>query len=889
MRIKSLCFLLMASLIITSSFAQNKVDTSVREIVLVFKTHFDIGYTDYAEAVVQKYSTSMMQNAFEDIEKNKDLPPEKQFVWTVSGWPMSQMLAQSTPAIKSQVERALKDGHFVIHALPFSMQTESSDPEMLVRGLNIASSISRNYGLPLPYDSKMSDVPSHSWILPTLLTNAGVKILHIGCNPASQSPNIPVLFWWQGPDGSKLMTMYSEKNYGTSLLPPANWPCKTWLAIMQTNDNSGPPSPETVAKYLAELRKYAPNAKVKIGRISDFYDAIIKERPELPVVRGDMPDTWIHGFMSMPREVKDSRKVSKDLMALESLNTLYNLWTSKGYDISSLLSKAYTSNLLFDEHTFGMAMSHGENGTWSYGNDFQLQRAKGAFDDIEKSWKEKADRVYDAEKVVVPSLNRQLKELAAEVNIKGKRIFVYNPLPWKRSGVVTIKESSSWNTGTAVKDVVTGEIIPVSNEQNRIQFLAHDVPPSGYRNYILVNEKPSGIEKDLMLNKAANIIGNKYLRIQFDAQKGSISSIIDKVSGKEMVDKKSEFGFGQYVYERFSKKDADDYTKAYVKAFHEDWADAELGRPNLTDAPHVMEKGGNAKIQFSQTQVSVSATMLFSVTPACPHNYSITVTLYTDTPNAELIWSINAKPAESWPEAGWLSFPFNVSDPTFKLGRLGGITDPSKDFVKGSNFDYCFLNSGMAVVNKSGNGFGLSSPDAPGISLDRPGLWKYSGYFVPKRPNVFVNLYNNLWSTNFTEWVEGSWSAKFYLWATGNFDNERSIITPSEESRSPLLAALMDNDGGILPISAAGVQLSQKGILVTAFGKNPDGEGTILRLWEQAGKPGKCTITLPEHISFKTAQFCDLRGQAIGDIFNIQNGKIDVDIRAYAPISIVLK
>ncbi|MEZ2336344.1 hypothetical protein AB6735_11960 [Mucilaginibacter sp. RCC_168] len=887
MRKKALGFLLMSFSIVTSSFAQTKVDTSIREIILVFKTHFDIGYTDFAEAVVQKYSTSMMQNAFDVIEKNKEVPPEKQFVWTVSGWPMSKMLTQSLPAVKLQVERALKDGHFVIHALPFSLQTESSDPEMLVRGLNISSSISRNYGLPLPYDAKMSDVPSHSWILPTLLTHAGVKILHIGCNPASQSPDVPLLFWWQGPDNSKLMTMYSPKYYGTSLLPPDNWPYKTWLAIMQTNDNSGPPSPEDVNKYLAELSKYAPYAKVKIGRISDFYDAIIKENPKLPVVRGDMPDTWIHGFMSMPREVKDSRKVSTNLFALQSLNTLHNLWTKKGYNISGILSDAYTNNLLFDEHTFGMALSHGSNGTWSYGNEFQMQRANGAYDDIEKSWKEKSDRVFDAEKIVSPSLNRQLREIAQEVQIKGKRIFVYNPLPWKRSGIVTIKESSYWNPCNAVKDVITGEIIPVSNQKNQIQFFAHDMPPSGYRNYILLNDGQLNTVKDLSVNKAFKIIENKYLRIQFDTTRGTLSSLIDKISGKEMIDQKSKYGFGQYVYERFSKKDADDYVKTYVKAGHE-WADAELGRPNLTNEPHMRESGRNAKIIFSQTPISVSATMLFSATPSLAHNYSITVTLYTNTPNAELTWSINAKPADAWPEAGWLSFPFNVSTPIFKLGRLGGVVDPAKDFIKGSNFDYCFLNSGMAIINGTGGGFALSSPDAPGISLGRPGLWKFSDHFVPKDANVFINLYNNLWSTNFTEWVEGSWSAKVYLWAASNFDNEASLITPSEENRNPLLSALVNDSGGSLPVSATGVQLSQKGIMVTAFGNNPDGDGIILRLWEQAGKSGRCIITLPEHTIFKTAQFCDLRGQKIGNAFNIEDGKIDVDIQAYAPTSILL-
>lgn len=871
----------------SAAFAQQvKIDTAVRQIVLVFKTHFDIGYTDYAEAVVQKYSTSMMENALEIVEKNKKLPLEKQFVWTVSGWPMSQMLTQSVPAVKTKVEAALANGRFAVHALPFSMETESADLEMLVRGLNISSAISRKYGLSLPYDSKMSDVPSHSWILPTLLNNSGVKFLHIGCNPASQSPKVPVLFWWEGPDGSKLMTMYSEKYYGTSLLPPPDWPYKSWLAIMQTNDNSGPPTPEEVEKYLQDLHKLAPNAKVKIGRMSDFYDEIIKEKPRLPIVKGDMPDTWIHGFMSMPREVKDSRRISKELFALESLNTLYDMWSPKGYNISGLLSEAYTNTLLFDEHTFGMAMSHGSNGVWAYGDDFKIQRAKGVFDDIERSWKEKANRVFEADKKVTPSLNRQFRELAKEINVKGKAIVVYNPLPWKRDGVVTIKENTS---GTAVKDVETGEMIPVSNEKNIIQFVAKNVPASGYRTYALVNENVTLSEKELFVSQSANSIENKYFKIQFDPAKGAISSIVEKSSGREMVDTKSEYGFGQYLYERFSKKDAENYTDVYVKAMGKEWANAELGRPNLSEGPHISETGKNARIVYSESPAAVSATMIFSPSANLPHDYSVTVSLYKNTPNVELIWNINNKPAEPWPEAGWISLPFKVENPTFKLGRLGGIVDPAKDFIKGTNFDYCFLNSGMSVIDNNGNGFGLSSPDAPGISLDRPGLWKFSGYFIPQKPNVFINLYNNIWSTNFTEWVEGSWSAKINLWGVDHFNNEKSIVTPSEESRSPLLSVLMHNNGGNLPVSAEGIELSQKGILVTAFGKNPDGNGTILRLWEQAGNSGKFTVTLPKGMKVLKATPVNLRGEKKGEPVKISSGKFECSFSAYAPLSFILE
>jgi alpha-mannosidase len=41
--------------------------------------------------------------------------------------------------------------------------------------------------------------------------------------------------------------------------------------------------------------------KIRFGRPSDFADAIIAEKSaDIPVIRGDMPDTWTHGQMTMP-------------------------------------------------------------------------------------------------------------------------------------------------------------------------------------------------------------------------------------------------------------------------------------------------------------------------------------------------------------------------------------------------------------------------------------------------------------------------------------------------------------------------------------------------------------------------------------------------------------
>ena len=893
---RSLLFFPILSLIVSACFAQDQPDwaprdvpdSSLKEIIFVFKSHHDIGYTDYAEGVLQTYSRVNFPEAQALIDRTGKQPKGQQFVWTVAGWPMQEVLERAEPGVKAKLEASIVNGNLVFHALPFNMETESTDPEMMVRGLNVSSSLARQFHLPLPRDAKQTDVPSHSWFLPTLLKHSGVDILHIGCNPASKSPDVPGLFWWEGPDGSRLMTFYYPIYYGTQLMPPAGWKYKTWLAIMFHNDNQGPPAYQEMQEMIAKAHKMAPNATIRIGRISDFYDAIVKEHAQLPVVRGDMPDTWIHGYMSMPREVKGSRKVSTDLFALESANTLYKLWTGHGADISREVAGAYLNDLLFDEHTFGMAISHGWGGTWVYGDAFKAARAQGDYDVLERSWKEKGDREFEAEKIVVPSLRWQMNEMAEQVNVRGARIFVYNSLPWQRSGMVMLGENSQWNKGTVVKDLQTGEMYPLANKDNILRFYAKDIPAMGYRTYLLLKDADIASANSLGVDEKENRIENQYYTILFDPAKGAISSIIEKKTGREMVDTHSQYGFGQYLYERFSKEDAKAYTSTYVKAGI-GWAEPELGRPNLTPGPHVTEMGGQAKMEYSRDVTGIRATMRFASSANLPHDYSITVTLPANEARIGLEWAINNKPAEPWPEAGWISLPFNVYNPSFRVGRLGAVVDPAKDFIKGSNFDYFFLNTGMAVIDSAGKGFGISAPDAPGVSLDRPGLWKYSGYFAPQKPNVFVNLYNNVWSTNFTEWIEGTWSARLDIWSVDHFNNESAIITPSEESRNPLKAVMAYGDGGKLPVMASGVKLSRKGILVTAFGKNPDGDGTVLRLWEQAGESGNCSITLPGGHPFATAQFCDLRGQVTGKPFPVSSGRIETMVKAYQPLSIILK
>jgi hypothetical protein len=80
-------------------------------------------------------------------------------------------------------------------------------------------------------------------------SGAGDKFYHMGGPVVNKELGLPPVSWWEGPDGSRLLTLYNN-GYGSDPLPPEGWPYKTWIYINMTGDNQGPPDPETVKKDL---------------------------------------------------------------------------------------------------------------------------------------------------------------------------------------------------------------------------------------------------------------------------------------------------------------------------------------------------------------------------------------------------------------------------------------------------------------------------------------------------------------------------------------------------------------------------------------------------------------------------------------------------------------
>jgi len=825
---------------------------NLEEIILVFKTHFDLGYTRLASEVVEQYRTAFADRTLELVDASRNLPQNRQFIWTVPGWPLMQMMTNQPPERAARMEEALRDGRFVVHALPFTLHVETLVEEDIVRGMRFASNINRALGKELPTDAKMTDVCCHSWFVPTLLAHSGITFMHEGTNSASKDPEVPILLFREGPDGSRVLTMHVSR-YGTGIDPPADWSHKTWLGLIHTGDNQGPPRPDSIDGLFEQCREKYPGVKVRIGHLADFGNAILEKEDlsKIPVIRKDMPDTWIHGAMCNPAGQRVARRVHEELSYVEIFETLRAVAMKRelSSDVATKIADAREQSLLYGEHTWGGALSwicnhgQGENLPWGEAWDRILETGfNDRYKRLIQSWDEKSAYIYKADSI--------LQELKDKHDGESYR---FNPLPWEL-------------TDYAGNKIPPGGIVPAKTSQD-------------------ANVSAPDHQGDIT-------VSSSWFRIGIEGTTGNIKSIFDLKHNRELIAPTKDNAVG-LLYNRADAEMVDRFLFDSTKAMP-NWALAENGKrglprdvPELRAAPRSTE---SIEIQEDADGKTKTIVIRYRSEPDIPFKtMALSITLYEARPEIRLQFEGTGKKPDTWPEAGYFRFPLNITSPQFRQGRLGGIADPAKDFIRSSGQHFQWLRTGVAIFGADGYGVGICPLETPMISLDRPGGWLSSTEFIPKRANVFFNLFNNIWTTNFRLWNSDDVIASFVLWTFDKYDNESSLITPSLE----VLALHCSTPMSLTEDEAAkwtrGITMNRKGIYVTAFGRDVDSGELMLRFWEMAGLGAdapEVEITLPPGMRVESVVPCDLRDRPIGPPIRVRDGKFTIPVKPYSPINL---
>lgn len=307
-------------------------------IHLVFKTHLDIGFTDHAEAVRRLYHGRFIPQALATAEHfYREDPANPRFVWTTGAWLIHDHLATGTPAEVARLERAVERGLIRWHGLPFTTHSELMSPALFRAGLSFSAELDARFGMKTRA-AKMTDVPGHTLGIVPLMAEAGLRFLHLGVNSASPVPDLPDVFRWRAPDGSDIIVMY-QASYGETHLPQGMTDA---LSFAHTEDNMGPQSVAQTVFALRGLAKRFPGARIRAATLEDYGALLWERRDELPVVTGEIGDSWIHGAASDPLK----------LARFRALQRLYDAFEAEGLTPARL---AFGRGLtMVAEHTWGV-------------------------------------------------------------------------------------------------------------------------------------------------------------------------------------------------------------------------------------------------------------------------------------------------------------------------------------------------------------------------------------------------------------------------------------------------------------------------------------------------------------------------------------------------------
>jgi len=664
--------------------SENKMDQRISKVHLLFKTHLDIGFTDYAANVLEKYFYHFLPSALELAKNSRLENNENRFIWTTGSWLIYEYLEQANPAQRKMMEQAIEAGDVVWHGLPFTLHTELMSKSMLHAGVHVAKVLDKRFGKQT-IAAKMTDVPGHTRSLVPVLQQEGIDMLHIGVNPASALPLVPALFNWQSPDGSETMVMYQGDYGGVMILPDE----KTAVSIVFTGDNHGPQTQKEITRIYSSLENQFPNAKVQASDLNKVTTDLKNHKTDLPTITSEIGDTWIHGPGSDPVKIAQFREMVR---FREELITSCELNEGSPEDMAFSIPLAMVA-----EHTWGMDVKTFLKSWDVYTQDkFEEAKNREPFQKMEKSWQEKRDYITKA----VDSLPLSLAE---------KAISKLNKLP------------------------------------------SHPIDLSG-----------------LIEFNVENALETEHFEVVFDSNTNAMISLIQKETGREWADNSKSLGL--FTYQTFDKKDYERFHDQYLRV-RPQWALADFGKPGL-ETGNPVSKVWQPSVNSAYKTVDSIGVHIFldsvvidenGKTPlGCPAKILIEMVFPKERPEILINLSWFNKKAIRLPEAIWFSFvPKLIESEEWTLDKSGQNVSPTDVVRNGARKLHAIQNEVWAGEGEPT--FIIESLDAPLVAPGECNLLNFDNAIPIADDGMHFCLFNNVWGTNFTMWLEDNMKFRFKL------------------------------------------------------------------------------------------------------------------------------
>jgi alpha-mannosidase len=803
-------------------------------LFLVPHVHLDVGYTDY-QAKVSTIQSRILDEAMDLVVQH----PAFRFS-TDGEWNLDQFLHARTPAEQNRIVDAIRQQKIYIPAQSTNILTGFPTAETLIRSLYPSANFSRVHGMPLNY-ANITDVPSYSWSYASILAAAGIPYFLAGSN----NDRAPVLlqgrlnentpFWWEGPDGGKVLMWYSRHymqmqflfglppltQTGEEVLPlflemyqrPSYLASAAILFGTQVENTDLFPQQAAFADEWNALYAY-PHIEY-----SGFHDALANIAEQfgnaIPTVRGDGGPYWEDGIGSDALYAAIERENESRAPSAEKLATVGALVNPRLAVNREELDSMWGNMVLFDEHT------------WTSWNSVSDPDSDEAIEQL----RVKDSRATTATDQRNNILRSGMATLADSIAAGVDSLIVFNPLNWKRDGDVTI----DLDKGMEIADRATKEPVPyvILHEGpnfREVEFRAADVPPVGYKVYEL---RAAHTVPPAWQRTTSTTIESPFYRVELDPASGSIRSIYDKELNKELVDTQSSWRFGQYLYVTGGDEEPNSILQYRAVS----------PKPELH--PHAAKNG--QLISVEQTLWGCRAE-LESSTENTPEIHT-EIRIYKDQKKIELIEEIDKEPVFK-KEAVYFAFPFAMTHPQFQYEIQNGVVDPAKDMYPGAGHEWFSIQHWISV-QQDGLSATVMPLDAPLATFGDINRGEWPTEFGQRPGNIFSYVMNNYWHTNYRAAQGGHFRFRYVITSAARTDVaalsrvgweestplEHDQIS-SQDKALDLPRPLNGNEGSFLTTEDAN-------LLLDTWKPAEDGNGTILRFIDLGGEPRTVTVRAP--------------------------------------------
>jgi len=445
------------------------------------------------------------------------------YTFSQSQVPLYEATERVYPELFRKIERYVREGRWEIVGGMY-VEPEGGEPcgESLVRQCVMGKRyFKQRFGVEVT-TGWQADAWSHPWQLPQILQKSGMNsyMFHRGSRGES-------LFWWQSPDGSRVL----------ACRPLSNRPVSEWGSYLDSlkkrygvnaamvevggGDHGGGADAAEIQRIEEFARASSPDIDVKFSSFSRYVTELLARKPELPVVNTEL-GFELQGDLTNCGEIKKGNREGENLLLdAEKWCSVASLLFGEEYPAEEL-DEAWRKLLFNQFHDI-------------LGGSLIPPAIEDAMP-MYRSVRESAQY----------TMGKALDSVAKRVDTQGAEtaVVVFNALAWERTDVVCVDiKVNSFPDSAYLRDS-SGENVPLQiverkeekgRQRVRFLFLAEKVPGMGYKTYHLVSGECPGRAVSA-LGASSRMLENEFLRVEVDPVSGWVSRIFDKRHKREVLD-----------------------------------------------------------------------------------------------------------------------------------------------------------------------------------------------------------------------------------------------------------------------------------------------------------------------------------------------------------------